>query len=223
MKKIALLLLVFIGVYSYGQIDRDQLSLDISKAEAANYEQLKEFIWNRVGVATVDGVKKLTTTANVKFNEKGELDVNVTDADTDVKQKRGVRGRVQANKAEDNMDYVQDALNLAVDYTYMSKGQLIDFFGKAEITESNGVITATAKSVFMEGDVLTVMVDSKTKLFKHKNFSGFLGEKKDPISGEINYEKFSSGIVHPSGSTLNLPAKKAVIVATNQDYSKRVQ
>ena len=46
---------------------------------------------------------------------------------------------------------------------------------------------------------------------------------KDPIDGEIKYEKFSSGIVHGSETILNLPGKHAVINAKNQDYTQRIQ
>jgi len=121
------------------------------------------------------------------------------------------------------LEYIQGAQKLAIAYTYMSKGQLIDFFDKAKITEKNGVIQATAGDVFIEGDSLTVFVESATKLFTQKKFSSLLGKDKDPISGEIKYEKFKSGISHASGSVLNLPAKKIVINAKNQDYSKRIE
>lgn len=220
-----LIALILIGLYfsAYSQIDRDQLSLDISKAEAANLEQMKAFLWKRVAVVTVDGEKKLTAMADLSFDEKGELEVKVIDADTDVKQKRGIRGKMQANAAQDNMDYVEEALKLAIAYTYMSKGQLIDFFGKAEITEKDGIIQAAAGDVFIKGDSVTIFVDSATKLFTHKEFSSFLGEDRDPISADIPYELFSSGVSHAKGSIMNLPAKKAVINAKNQDYSKRVQ
>lgn len=220
-----LFVLIALGVYitSFAQIDTDQLSLDISKAEAANLEQMKSYLWKRVAVATVDGEKKLTATADLNFNADGKLDVKVIDTDTDVKQKRGVRGKMQAKTAQGNMDYVQEALKLAVSYTYMTKGQLIDFFGKAKITEKDGIYIATAGDVFIKGDSLTVYVEKETKLFTQKKFSSFLGEDKDPISGDIPYAKFSTGVSHATGSVLNLPAKKAVINATNQDYSKRVQ
>ena len=140
---------------------------------------------------------------------------------TTVKQKRGIRGKVQASNAQDNVDYVEEALKVMIAYTYMSKGQLLDFFGKAELTEADGILIATAKDVFAKGDMLTVKVEKETNLFVHKKFSGMMGE--DPISGEMNYAKFSSGINHVSDHVLNLPAKNAIINSTNKDYSQRVQ
>jgi len=221
-----LLLVVFaMGVmmtsFAQAEIDTDQLALDISKADAANTEQLKAFIWKKASVVTIDGEVKANTLSEFSFDEKGELQMKNIDAATTVKQKRGVRGRVQQKTAQGNMDYVEEALKTMIAYTYMSKGQLLDFFDKAKISEANGVITAAGSDVFAKGDSLTVKVESATKLFLHKSFSGFMGE--DPISGEIVYAKFKSGVSHATTNVLNLPAKKAVINSTNQDYSQRVE
>lgn len=221
MKSIFTFICLISAMICYAQIDKDQLALDVSKADADNTEKLKAFIWKRHSTATVEGEVKATLITEFKFDEKGELQAEQVGGETSVKQKRGIRGKVQANAMEDNTDYIEKALKLALAYTYMSKGQLLDFFGKATITEAGGVTSATAESVYMDGDKLTVQFDSATKLFISKTFSGKLEE--DPISGEIKYAKFSSGINHGATTVLNLPAKKAVITAKNQDYSQRVQ
>ncbi len=220
MKKVITILLVGLCFTAFSQLDRDQLSLDISKADAANREQLKSFLWKQASVVTVDGVEKLTVLNEFSIEEDGNVSVTNIDADTDVKQKRGIRGRVQANAAEGNMDYVQQALNLAIQYSFMSKGQLIDFFGKADITEEDGIISAIGSDVFVKGDKLTLKVESATKLFVHKEFSTMMGD--DPINGEIVYGKFKSGVSHATSSMLNLPAKGAVINSKNKDYVMKV-
>ncbi len=221
MKKIIILFFVGFCVTTYAQVDRDQLSLDISKADAANTEKLKAFIWKRASVALVDGQEKLSTLTEFSFNEKGEIQAKNIDAKTTVKQKPGLRGAMQKNAAEESLDYVSKALDLSLGYAFMTKGQLIDFFSKAEITEKDGIITATAKDVNVKGDVVTLKIESSTKLFIEKTFSSLLG--KDAISGAFQYGKFSSGISHGTTSVLNLPAKKAVIKSENKDYSQRVQ
>jgi hypothetical protein len=202
-------------------IDRDKLSLTISKADAENLENLKAFIWEKASVVTVNGEVKLNTLSEFKFDENGELQMQNIDAETSVRKKRGIRGRVQQNQAEENIDYVEEALKLMIAYTYMSKGQLLDFFGKAELSQADGILTAEAKDVYKKGDMLTIKVDQATNLFVHKHFSSSMGE--DPISGKINYEKFSNGISHVKNHVLNLPAKNAVINSENKDYSQRIQ
>jgi hypothetical protein len=221
MKRVIIIIIMLMSIAAYAQLERDQLSLDISKADAANTEKLKAFLWKQESIVTVNGEEKLTVLNEFSLNEDGTVNITNIDSDTDVKQKRGIRGRIQESTAESNLDYANKAIDLATDYTFMTKGQLLDFFSKAVITEKEGVIEATGTDIFMKGDKFTVKVESDTKLFLYKQFSTMMGE--DPISGEIVYDKFTSGISHASSSVLNLPAKGAVIKSTNRDYVQKVQ
>ena len=121
---------------------------------------------------------------------------------------------------EDKAEYVGKALQTAVAYTYMSKGQLLDFFEKATVIEKGNQIEITASNVYMQGDKLTVLIDKETKLYMNKTFTSMLDN--DMIDGEIIYARFNSGINHVSETILNLQAQKAKINATNQDYSQRI-
>jgi len=221
MKKIFFILCLLNSLAAQSQIDKDQLALAISKADEANTEGLKQYIWKRKSDVSISGQLKLTTFTEFSFDEQGKLQTKLIDAESSVKQKPGLRGKAQQNAAEDKMEYIGKALELALAYTYMSKGQLLDFFGKATVTEKDGIIEATGENVYVKGDKLTIHVDSKTNLYIDKKFSSLLG--KDPIDGEIKYEKFSSGINHGSETILNMPAQNMKIDAKNQDYSQRVK
>jgi hypothetical protein len=222
MKKIICVLLSILSAsIGFAQIDKEQLALTISKADDANTEKLKAYIWKRKSDVSIGGEHKLTTITEFSFDEQGKLQAKMVDAESSVKQKPGLRGKVQQNAAEDKMDYVGKALELALAYTYMTKGQLLDFFSKATVAEKDGIIEATGENIYVKGDKLTILVDKKTNLYTKKVFSSLLG--KDPVDGEINYEKFSTGINHGSTTMLNMPAQKMKIDAKNQDYSQRVK
>ena len=223
MKKLLVLSMIalVLSVPAMAQIDTDQLALDVSKAEAENTEKLTAFIWKRHATATVDGEVKATVINELSFNDAGEIEVTTIDTESTVQQKRGVRGRVQENVMEDNVDYVGKALEMAIDYTFMSKGQLLDFFDKAQITDAGDTYQIAGANVFKEGDSFAVVVEKATNLFLNKKFSSMLDG--DPISGEITYEKFSSGINHGAVTVMKLPGKNAVIEAKNQDYTQLIQ
>jgi len=222
MKTIIFLVISFISISSaLAQVDKEKLALETNKADALNNEKLKAFIWKRNTDVMVNGELKLTTITELSFDDQGKLVTRVTDAESTVKDKPGIRGRIQDNAIQENMDYVGKALELAIAYTYMSKGQLLDFFDKGVVTANGNMIQVTARDVYIKGDSLTVVIDSATGFFVSKNFSSLLDQ--DPISGEIKYETFSSGINHSTGSVMNLPAKNVRIEAKNQDYSQRIQ
>lgn len=223
MKKTTILFLVMTlaGATVFSQIDKDKLALAINSADEANTAKLKEYVWKRKSDVFMGGQLKLTTLTEFSFDAAGKLQAKLVDAESTVKKKPGLRGRAQQSAAEDKMDYVGKALELSVAYTFMSKGQLVDFFSKATVTEKEGILEAVGENVYVQGDKLTMHVDSKTNLYIDKKFSSLLG--KDAIDGEINYEKFSSGVNHGSKTVLNMPAQKMKIDAVNQDYSQRVK
>lgn len=212
---------ILISTMGIAQADKEQLALAISKADDANTEKLKAYIWKRKSDVSIGGEHKVTALTEFSFDDQGKLQAKMVDAESSVKQKPGLRGRAQQNAAEDKMDYVGKALELSLAYTFMTKGQLLDFFTKATVSEKDGVIEATGADVYVKGDKLTILIDQKTNLYTKKTFSSLLG--KDPIDGEINYEKFSSGVNHGSTTVLNMPAQKMKIDAKNQDYSQRVK
>ena len=203
------------------QIDKDKLSLNISKAEEANQIKLKEYVWKRRSDVFIESQLKLTTITEFSYTADGKLETNIVDAETTVKKKPGVRGAAQKNAAEDKLEYIEKALGLALDYTFMSKGEMLDFISKATITEKNGQLEAVADNVHVNGDRLLVRIDPKTYLFTYKEFTSLLG--KDKIEGKLNYEQFSNGTNHLSTTTLNLPAQKMNIDAKNQDYTIRIK
>lgn len=215
-------LLILIGISTcFSQTDKDKLALSINMADEANTEKLKAYIWKRKSDVSINGEVKLTTITEFSFDEQGELQAKLVDAESSVQQKRGVRGKIQENAAEDKTAYVQKALELSLAYTFMTKGQLMDFFSKATVTEKDGILEAAAANVYVQGDKLTIWVEKATNLYTRKTFSSLLG--KDPVDGEINYEKFSSGVNHGSTTVLNMPAQKMKINAVNQDYSQRIK
>jgi hypothetical protein len=220
-KTLVSLVFIAVSLHATAQIDKEALSLNISKAEEANSQKLKEYVWKRGSDVFIESQLKLTTITEFSFTPEGKLETKIVDAETTVAKKPGLRGKAQANAAEDKLEYIEKALSLALEYTFMTKGELLDFFSKATVTEKNGQIEAVADNVRVKGDRLLVKVDPQTNLFTYKEFTSLLGQ--DKIEGKLNYEKFSNGTNHLSTTTLNMPAQKMNIDAKNQDYTIRIK
>lgn len=203
------------------EIDKTQLALDIADVNQANTKALMEYIWKRETQVYASGEVKLTLLTELSVNEAGKLESRVIDAKSDVKQKRGLRGRVQSNAMDAKADYIEKGIQLLVAYGYMSKGNLVDFFDKAEISSSNDLIKMVATNVYVNKDKVTLTVNKNTHLYTKKEFSSFIGE--DPVSGVIYYETFKNGVSHVSNMVLNMPSEKMKLDATNKDYTVRVR
>lgn len=221
MKRITVLIYILFSTIVFGQIDKQQLALDISATDALNTKKLMPFVWKRTSTATVDGEIKGTVINEIRFDSVGKIKATVIGGESSSKDKRGIRGKIQDSKKKSTMDYVEKALKLSISYIYMSKGEYLDFFEKAVISEKENIIEASGSNIYIQGDSLTVLIDAKTKLFISKKFSSTLEE--DPINGDVKYELFSSGINHGSETILNLPGKKAIISAKNSDYTQLIK
>lgn len=203
------------------QLDKDQLALEIYRADTANTARLRSMIWKRHSQVSVNGELKLTTLTEFNFNAAGELEAKLVDAETTVKQKPGIRGRVQANAVEDKADYVQKALQLSTAYAFMTKGQLIDLFTKATVSEKDGMLEVDATDVLVAGDHVRTWYHAETKLPVRKWFASKLGA--DDVTGQLDYAAFESGVVHGTTTVLDMPAQQMKINAENRDYSARIQ
>ena len=220
MKKYSMLLvcLITFGLIGNAQIDKDQLALEVSKVDAENTEKLKEYIWKFHADVLGEGGNKTILISEFQYDDEGELNIRIIDGKTNIIKKPGVRGKMQKNVIENKIEYVAKAMKFALAYTYMSKGQLIDFFDNAEVTEKGGVITAKGKNIYVDGDELTINIDAESKRYLNKNFSTRMNN--DPVSGEVSYEIFkSSGVNHITTTTLDLPAEAVRIVGENKDYT----
>ncbi|MDX2130326.1 MAG: hypothetical protein SFU91_14925 [Chloroherpetonaceae bacterium] len=219
---IKLFLVISICIYTgFIQTDKEQLALEVSKVDAENIEKLKKYIWKMHSVVSGEGGNKTTLVSEFKFDQKGELSITVVDGKTNIDRKAGIRGKVQQNAMQSKLEYVSNAMKYSLAYTYMTKGQLLDFFEKADVYESNGIIKVFGKNVIVNGDELTIFIDAKTKFFIRKSFSTKMGS--DPIKWEVLYEIFqSSGINHISKSKLELPTERITIEGENKDYTVRV-
>jgi hypothetical protein len=223
MKKNSLLFVLFVtfSFSGFAQINKDQLALDVSKVDAENTEKLKAYVWKLHADILGEGGNKTTLISEMRYDAKGELTIKVVDGETNMKQKPGLRGKVQQNAVENKLEYVSKAMKQSLAYTYMTKGQLLDFFNKAVLTEKDGVLMAIGKNVYVEGDQLIIRMDAKSKYFLSKSFSTKLGE--NPLTGEVQYETFkSSGINHISTTKLEIPSEKITINGENKDYTIKV-
>jgi hypothetical protein len=221
MKTIVTVLFCFCFISLSGQTEKEKLALNVSRAEADNFEKLKEYIWKRQSNVFIDNQLKVTTITEFSFGSDGKISAKVVDAKTTVQQKPGLRGAAQKSAAEDKLDYVEKALALSLQYVFMSKGDLVDFFDKATISTKDGMTEAVAANVHVQGDKLLVRIDPATNLFVYKEFTSLIG--KDVVEGKLSYDKFSNGTVHGTMTNLNLPVQRMKIEGLNKDYTIRVK
>ena len=222
MKKLVstfVIVLISASISSLIAQDNTQLGLDFAKAQEENRKQLMTYSWQRSAKAFSNGEEKNHSLVKVWFNSEGKMESSVLSSESSVKQKRGVRGKVQQGAGEDLLGLIESALNSSIKYVFLSRGYWIDLLDMAEVKVEDGVVKIDAKDLLAKGDEVHYIMDSSTNLFKSVKISSVVDGK--PFTSSIAFKAMSDGTNHPSRTEIILPSESVKIIAENIDYIKQ--
>ena len=204
--------------------DPAELGLRSADAQEANLDQFKQYSWSIDSKLSQAGEVKAHVVSNCHFNEKGEMVQEVEKAESAAPHHRGMRGRAEASKSEEVSAFLGDVISVTVSYAFMSKGQQVDFFDKATITEGTGddagKLIAVAKDVTVPGDKVTKWIDAKNMLPARYTFEAVVDEV--PVTGEVMYRPIEGGPNVPRMATINIPSQQGVIEVEFLDYEEEL-
>ncbi len=204
--------------------DPDEMGLRYAGVQQDGIEQLKQYKWQtEIKMMREDEVKAEFTVAN-RLNEKGQMVQEVESAEASDRQKRGLRGRAQKQNAEDAGEFLNHVVQVMATYIFMSKGQEVDFFDKATITEGvgsdKGKLVVMATDVTVPKDVVTKWIDPQTLFPSKITFETVVDEV--PVQGEVLYRPIENGPNVPRQATITIPAKKSVVTTEFLNYEKQL-
>jgi hypothetical protein len=196
-----------------------QLGLDIASAQEKNMSQLKGYSWQRSSKIFVSGEEKTHNLVKVWFNSAGQMESSVLSAQSTVKQKRGVRGKVQQGKGQDMADLLEKSVKKSLSYVNLSKGNWIDMMDRAMVLVDNGEVKIVAKSVLEKDDDAQYLLDFETKLLKLVKFTSVVEGMS--FTSSIAFKIMNDGTNHPTVMSIIIPSESLKITAENIDYIKQ--
>lgn len=221
MKKIALFLIsVFIYSGLMAQVDKTQLSIDVSKRHTENYKNLSQYTWKRNVDGFSEGKKVTTSLSSVQFSADGKITATIIQQQSFVEKKPGLRGAAQKGQMDDMSEYVKNAVELAMKYIYLTTGQMVDFFNKGTLSVSDGnILQAEAFNFLTQGDHLNYKYDKTSLNYISQDISTVMNG--DPVKALVTYETVN-GMTRVSKVELTLPAVKINATLTNIEYAKKL-
>jgi hypothetical protein len=223
MKKVGIFCcLFFLACTSLFAQDKTGLSLQVSAAAAANRAQLKNYVWTRTIQVFIDGKLKNTITSSVSIGPDGKMVTSATTSvATDPPPTGGIRGNIARKKIKEIKDYVDTAVKTSVKYMYMNKGDMVNYFDAATISQSGKTINIAGSNVKQPNDQVTMSVMTGSLAMINQSFkSTVVG---DAISGSANYKTFSNNLTAFDSGELDLPAKNMKLMISNTNYAKKLQ
>jgi hypothetical protein len=222
--RVGILLLVLLLIFSQktllAQDDGSavDLAVKISDAQANNLKSLMNYSWKMSTNIEVESELKLVILTQFRFNTEGKLESTQLSNEWKVEKKKFVAGKKQKSAMEENQKVAEEAYNLLKQYIFMSKGQLVDFYEKANISKSSeeGTIVLEANSVLVKDDNVVQSVDEKTFLTHSMIVKSILSTNN--MTGTIKLETLEDGTSRPVQLIVEIPTKNLKIVMENFDF-----
>jgi len=217
------LTLMFAGICflaANAQIDKTQLSLDVSKKYSDNLKLHTQYTWKRSVEAFVDKDKVMSSLSSVTIGLDGKMVANVIQEQSYVQKKPGLRGAMQENGAQDMNAYIKNAIELTMKYIFPSQGQMVDLFNKGTLSLlDNSTLQAEAFNLLAQGDRLNYKYNKTTLDCLSQDISTVMNG--DPVKAIVSYEN-ADGLNRVRSVQLTLPAKNVVINLSNSEYAKKL-
>ena len=204
--------------------DSAELGLRYATVQQTSTDQLKQYTWQADTKLSQSGAAKVHVVLDCRLNEKGEMVQEVETAETSVKQKRGLRGRSQQAHASEVGAFLNKVVAQTASYIFMSKGQEVDFFDKATITEGAGddagKLIVQAGDISVAGDKVTKWIDKESMFTVKITFTSVVDEI--PVSGEVMYRPIEDGPNVPRMATVDIPSQDGVMETEFLKYEKQL-
>jgi hypothetical protein len=211
--------LVFLIPASFCQVDKTQMSLDVSKKYQQNTGQLAQLTWKRKTEGFVDGNMAMSSLSSVTIGPDGRLNAVEIQKQSYVARKRGLRGAIQQGVISDINDYVKNAVELVNKYIFLSQGQMIDLFNKGTLSVLGSSLQAEGFNLLLQGDHINYTFDMTSLLYQSQDISTVMNG--DPVKAIVKYETIN-GINRVNSVVIDLPGPKVKIKLANFEYAKKL-
>jgi hypothetical protein len=191
---------------------------------AASQAALRQYEWIETTVVSLKGEEKSRRQQRCYYGSDGTLQKVVVDASPPPDAKRGLRGRVIANKTAELTDYMQNAVSLVKSYVppNPNKIQAVKDAGKVtiEVLEPGKRARINLHDYQKAGDNLGIEIDLGSNRIARVSVSSYLDSATDVVTLNAAMGQLNDGTAYASDIALNAPAKNLSVTVQNTGYRK---
>src|SRR5262245_31778967 len=191
------------------------LSAQAAKTQAmlmamrANGKQMAPYQWKQRITVNRNGISSGTIIEEIRFDATGQLQ-RVTLAKPEEKR----MGPLRARKAAEIKDSVQEVMQLAGQYA--SPQQLSQAIQKGEIWEGRGALRVQARSLILQTDEMTMLVDAATYLASRIDIK--TEHEGSPVNIGFDYQKLPNGPSMMTRMTAQIIKEGVVVNVESFDF-----
>jgi len=191
---------------------------------AASQNTLRQYEWIQTTVVSLKGEEKSRKQERCYYGADGGLQKVEVSASPAPAEKRGLRGKIIANKKAELTDYMRQAIALVHSYVPPDPARIQGArdTGRVsiELLEPGKRGRINFRDYQKPGDNLGIDVDLVNNALLNLSVKTYLANAKDAISLNAQMASLNDGTTYAAAITLNAPAKKVQVVVSNSGYRK---
>jgi hypothetical protein len=191
---------------------------------AASQASLRQYEWIETTVVSLKGEEKSRKQQRCYYGADGVLQKVAIDAPPPPATKRGIRGKIIANKTAELTDYMQNAVGLVRTYVPPdpAKIQAAKNAGKVsiDVLEPGKRAQLNFHDYQKPGDNLGIQVDLANNRVLGLTVSTYLDNPQEIVGLKVIMEQLSDGTSHASDIKLDAQAKDLTVTTQNTGYRK---
>ncbi|HLH52194.1 MAG TPA: hypothetical protein VKY92_01060 [Verrucomicrobiae bacterium] len=198
--------------------------LALKASVAASQSNLRQYEWIETTVVFFKGEEKSRKEQRCYYGADGGLQKVEIGQSPGEEKKRGLRGRIAANKKEELKDYMMNAVSLVKSYVppNPTKIQAAKDAGRVtiEVLEPGKRARLNFRDYEKPGDNMGVEVDLTSNRPLGLKVSSYLDDAKDAVALDVRMSQLNDGTTYASSITLDAPKKQVNVAVNNSGYRK---
>jgi hypothetical protein len=203
--------------------DLQQKLAAVKQAAAANAEALRAYTWLEKTEILLKGELKATKVDSCRYGPDGKVQKTPVVQPPPAEKKRGLTGKIVANKTAEMKEELQATTALIQEYVPPAPDriQVVMNAGTASLAQAGPQRVAFIFPGYVKaGDALTVTFDKAITTLQQIDVKTWLDKPEEPATLRVVMQALPNGVSFPGSIVLKIVDRKLEVRVTKSNYQK---
>jgi hypothetical protein len=203
--------------------DLQQKLAAVKQAAAANAEALRAYTWLEKTEILLKGELKATKVDSCRYGPDGKVQKTPVVQPPPPEKKRGLKGKIVANKTAEMKEELQATTALIQEYVPPAPDriQVVMNAGTASLAQAGPQRVAFIFPGYVKaGDALTVTFDKAITALQQIDVKTWLDKPEEPATLSVVMQALPNGVSFPGSVVLKIVDRKLEVRVTKSNYQK---
>jgi hypothetical protein len=206
--------------------DLQQKLAAVKQAAAANAEALRAYTWLEKTEILLKGELKATKVDSCRYGPDGKVQKTPVVQPPPPEKKRGLRGKIVANKTEEMKEELQATVALIQEYVPPAPDriQVVMNAGTASLAQAGPQRVAFIFPGYVKsGDALTITFDKAITALQQIDVKTWLDKPEEPATLRVAMQALPNGVSFPGSIVLQIVDRKLEVRVTKSNYENQAK